>query len=735
MWVDDQPGSINRGLVRATVDGQPPYDRGEIARNGQLQRCNINWLTARSALNNARALYVDLVNSVPILIQPNFNGDIDPADAQEWGAVIAEGFTRLIRNWPQWPFQLDQLIDQFVGYGVGFACHESMRDWRWISLGLGDVLFPRSTKADEEHVEIVMMRRAYFPYELIDAVRDKKVAADKGWNIEGVIDAVMYKAQGNDPRIGNDYEQLEREMFESTFYYSYASKIDMIWTDHLYTRESDGTYTHQITLTEKVTDDKGNPKANQPGFLFEKISEFDNISDFFTIFPNGGGNGDIHGQRGILFDIFPQTQAINQIQCEMVDNVRLSCSMLLQCGSEEALSDLGMIDLGPFKVLPPKVNLVETQLNAPTQDALSTLGYLTNQQSSNTGQYSPMSTNDAIGEAQTGQQGRMVAANQNILSQSQANVFYAKLTHLMNRVFRRAARDDWQAGEPGGREALAFQKWLYSRGVPLPTEELNVLGSVSDVEVVRAIGYGSPANRMSVQSQLATLAGSMSPEAQNEYARYTVTALTDTRMANLLFPRMSTKPSEVQDQTIAGLENGLLRLGQQVAVSGNNLIHATSHTAAIVQMMQEALQGKVQPQAIVTFLQPAIQHTQQHVELLAKDNINQKKAPEFTPILTQANALMQKAMSIQQRNDAQSAKLGQQNDAVQQQEDPTDPTQIPLAQARVMDTLSKIDERKQKLALEQQKFQVEAQTKVAKTAHNDAALASKINFESQRNGK
>lgn len=711
IWVDDQPGSINRGLLRAIVDGAPPYDRGEIARNGQLMRCNINWLTARAALNNARALYVDLINSVPTFITVEFDGQIDAGDANEWQNIIAEEFTRTLRNWGQFQSRVDDLVDEFVGYGVGFGYNDSKRDWRFISAGLGHVLFPRSTKTDEESVEIVMMRRPYFPFELMDAIRDKNTASDRGWNVEEVVNAVANKAQGDDPRISNDYETLEKEMFEATFYYSYASKAEMIWTDHLFVREIDGGYTHMIVLTEKSGD-----------FLYRKIKEFDSAEDFFTIFPNGGGNGDIHGQRGLLFDIFPQTQAINQIQCEFVDNMRLSLSMILQVESEEALLDLGMVDLGPFKILPPKVQIANANIQPPNADAIGALTFLSSQQAANTGQYSPLAASNAIQASPTAYQARAVTANDNTLSQSQTNTFYVKWTHLMRRIYRRLALDDWQAGEPGGKEALEFQKRCYARGIPLPTEELNVLASPIDIQSVRAVGYGSPANRMSIQAQMMQFAGQMSPQAQNEFMRNVVSSLVSGQAANLYFPRMGTMPSQSDDQHIADLENALLRMGQQVPVAGNNLIHATSHTAAIVQMMQEALSGSVQPQAIVTFLQPAIQHTQEHLQLLAKDNINQTKVQQFTPILVQANALMQKAMTIQQKNAAQAAQLGQQNQQVEQQEAPTDPL-LPLKMQKLQAEIAAIPVKTQ---MEMVKTKADVDAKQASSAHKDASLAHKI---------
>lgn len=718
IWIDDQPGSINRGLLRGIVDGQPPYDRGEISRNGQLMRCNINWLTARAALNNARALYVDLVDSTPTLISVEFDGSFDPADASEWSNIIAEEYTRTMRNWGQFQSRLDDLVDEFVGFGVGFAYHESSRDWRWIAAGLGHVLFPRSTKTDEQSVEIVMMRRPYFPFELMDAIRDKEAAGVRGWNVECVINAVMTKAQGNDPRLGNDYETLEKEMFEATFYYSYASKTEMIWTDHLYTREIDGGYTHQIVLTEKAG-----------GFLYEKIKEYDSAEDFFTIFPNGGGNGDIHGQRGLLFDIFPQTQAINQIQCEFVDNMRLSLSMILQVESEEALMDLGMIDLGPFKILPPKVQIATANITPPNADAIGALTYLTSQQAANTGQYSPLASSNAIQMSPTAYQARAATANDNTLSQSQANVFYNKWTFLNKRTYFRLARDDWQAGEPGGKEALEFQKRCYARGIPLPTEELNVLASVTDVQSVRAVGSGSPANRMAIQAQLMQFAGQMSPQSQNELMRNVVSAMVNVQSANLYFPR-TTNPSQSNDQHIADLENSLMRLGQPVPVAGNNLVHATSHTAAIVQMMQDALTGKVQPESIVTFLQIAIQHTQEHVQLLSQDKVNSTKANQFTPILAEANALMQKAMSMAQKNAAEAQKLGAQNQQAQQQEAPLQ--QDPLIPLKAQDIQSKIAERNQKMQIEGAKVAADIQAKKAGTAHKDASLAHKIVVDSSK---
>ena len=719
MWIDDQPGSINRGLLKGIVDGAPPYDRAEVARNGQLMRCNVNWLTARAALNNARALYVDLINSVPTFITVEFGGEIDPADGMEWANIIAEEFTRTLRNWPQFQSKVDDLVDEFVGFGVGFAYHEAKRDWRWISAGLGHVLFPRSTKTDEDCVEIVMMRRPYFPFELMDAVRNKAAAEERGWDVKEVVNAVANKAQGNDPRLGNDYETLEKEMFESTFYYSYASKTEMIWCDHLYTREIDGGYTHQIVLTEKAG-----------GFLYERIKEFDSAEEFFTIFPNGGGNGDIHGQRGLLFDIFPQTQAINQIQCEFVDNMRLSLSMMLQVESEEALLDLGMVDLGPFKILPPKVQIMNANIQPPNADAVGALTYLTSQQAANTGQYSPLASSQAIQQSPTAYQARAATANDNTLSQSQANVFYVKWTHLLRRVYKRLAMPDWAASEPGGKEALEFQKRIYAKGVPLPTPELDVLQSPIDVQAVQAVGYGSPANRMAINAQLMQYAGQMSPEAQNELMRNSVAALCNVQQANLYFPRMGTNPSQVMDQKIAEDEDNFMRMGQPVSIFGNNLIHATAHTAAIVQMMQQVLQSAntptpVPPQAVVTFLQLAIPHTQQHVELLAKDNINQQKAANFGPILVQANALMQKMMSQVQKNQALAAKVGAENQQVQQEQDPLQPLKAQKLQAEIQ----AIQTRTQ---LEPVKVKASIDTHQTAAAHKDASLAHKIMVDSSK---
>jgi hypothetical protein len=718
IWIDDQPGSINRGLLRAVVDGAPPHDRGEVARNGQQFRCNINWLTARAALNNARALYVDLINSVPNLITGGFSGDIDPGQASEWAMIICEKFTRMLRKWPQFPAKVDDLVDEFVGYGVGFGYHDNPRDWRWVSAGLGNVLFPRSTKTDEESVEICMMRRPYFPFELMDVIRDKQQATDRGWNVKEVVAAVAEKAQGNDPRIGNDYETLEKEMFEATFYYSYASKTEMVWTDQLYVREIDGTYTHMVVLVEKAGD-----------FLYRRESEVKSVSEFLTIFPNGGGNGDIHGQRGLLFDIFPQTQAINQIQCEFVDNMRLSLSMMLQCESEEALLDLAVVDIGPFKVLPPKVQVITTNIMPPNADAVGALNYLTSQQAANTGQYSPMSTNNAMANAPTAYQARGATANDNTLSQSQANVFYAKWTHLMKRVYQRVSEDDWQASEPGGKEALEFQKECYEAGIPLPTDELNVLKSFGDIQAVQAIGYGSPANRMAINALLAQYAGAMSPEAQNEFYRNTVSSIAGNQAANLYFPRMTTMPNQGDDKKFAEMEDGMMRLGQPVSIFGNNLIHLTTHVGDMVQMMQEVLQGQMQPQPVITFLQLVIPHAQQHIELLAKDNINQGKAAEFAPILVEANALLQKMMSQQQRNQALAAKLGSQNQQAQQT---VDPMEQGKTQAQIADIQSKIAERTQKMQLEAVRTKAEVDAKAAESQHKDATLAHKITLDSTK---
>jgi hypothetical protein len=720
MWTDDKISNINRSLLQGMVDGERPWKESDLARNGQSYRCNVNWLTARAALNNARALFIDLLNSVPTLIDIEMDGDIDPTDAKEYSTVIAEEFTRTLRNWRQFQFQCDRLVDNFVGFGVGFAYHDSDRDWRWVSAGIGELLFPRSTRACEEYVEVVMMRRAYFLYELEEKIADEKIAKAKGWNPDAVRLAMEFHNK-RDPRWGTDWEQRERELFESTYTFSYGSKSDMVWCDHLYVREIDGTYTHYILLTGGGDD-----------FLYQREEEYLSCSDFLSIFTNGAGNGDIHGQRGLLFDIFPQTRAINEVQCSFVDNLRLSGALMLQATSEDAIQDMAMIDFGPFKILPAGVTISPTNLMAPTQDAVQALQYLSNQQASNTGQYSSFETNNQILQAATAFQARAATANDNSLSQSQTNIFYSSVTHLFRRVLRRLLKPDWQAGEPGGEEALEMQKRIFMRGVPPPKEgQIDVFGSIIDVQAVRAVGYGSPANRMGIMTQVAQLAGAMAPPAQNEFYRNSITGLLgNQRAADIYFPR---EPSaeEGLDQKIADFENQLMRVGQPQSVQGNNLVHATSHAAAIVQLIQEALapQSQVTPQAVVTCLTQAIPHLQQHVQLLAQDHVNQQKAAQYGPILVQANAFLKKNQSIQQQNAAQSAQLGQ--DAATTQQAP-DPLVQSKTAAEIQDIQSRIQERQVNSQVKMASAAAKIKAEQAAAAHKDATLAHKINVDTTR---
>ena len=147
----DSINAKNRSEVDAMFDGAPPYDDNSLREAGMASRCNLNFGEAESLLESSLAGYVDLVQSVENLITVEVK-EADPQKKGDYERVIAEGFTKMLREWDEFNFKHVLNSTYFIKHGVSVAYWEDEYDWRWQISKIGDFLLPRRTFAAEEMV-------------------------------------------------------------------------------------------------------------------------------------------------------------------------------------------------------------------------------------------------------------------------------------------------------------------------------------------------------------------------------------------------------------------------------------------------------------------------------------------------------------------------------------------------------------------------------------------------------
>lgn len=135
----DDKSARNRAEIQAMFDGVPPYSDSDLVASGQAYRCNVNFDEASSILESATAGYIDLIHSVEHLLTLKTEYG-DSNRRAEYNDILANELTRAIRSWPQFHFNYQLLVQNFVAHGVGIAYWEDDIDWRWRVSMFGDFL-------------------------------------------------------------------------------------------------------------------------------------------------------------------------------------------------------------------------------------------------------------------------------------------------------------------------------------------------------------------------------------------------------------------------------------------------------------------------------------------------------------------------------------------------------------------------------------------------------------------
>lgn len=665
----DRPASYDRAKCRALLDGFPPYSQEELIALGQGARTNNNFLECQSEFESALAPYHELINGVDRFINCYPSHGVD-RDRVRWGNIIAEEFTRTLKDWRQFNYQNDKLFREFVGFGVGLAYWKDDIDWRYETGGWDDFAVPRGTKANEEEVDVIVMERPMLPHQLYAKISDREEAEKLGWNIRAVESSIA-KATSVDNRMYDDFEQIEKEIKNNDFYYSYgAAKSRKIWCRHMLTREFDGSYSHYIF-------DRDTPSA----YLYKKRFRYKCAQDAFIFFTAGTGNGDIHSIRGMLYKGYPQWMMSNRLQCQVIDSAMISSTMLVQPESEKDVENLGVSYFGPFAVLSSGMRVVQNNVQFQGGVAAEVMNLLSRQRQNNLGSYQSRAVTPEGGE-RTATEVEAQLAMTATLSTAAVNTFYYSWQPLMEATFRRLNRPDWVETEPGGREALDFRKRCLVRGVPA-----KALDSHCRIEAVRSIGYGSPAKRLMDSRALLSMLPYMPPEGQNLAIRQYITSqLGHGQFTDVYVPMLEADQLPSADQKLAEQENNLMSLGFQQSIIGNDVLHAKVHAPDIFQLVQAVTNQQIDPGAFIAQFEIKMPHIQAHIQKFSGDPNQQ---PLYSALRQELEAATKIYNQIKQRYEQEMQK------AMQEQQQAV-PQSDPMQEIEVADRMSKIREREAK---------------------------------------
>jgi hypothetical protein len=639
----DDVNARNRSEVDAMFDGQPPYDDGTLREAGMASRCNLNFGEAEALLEASLAGYVDLVQSVENLITVEVK-EQDPGKKSDYERIIAEGFTKMLREWDEFNFKHVLNSTYFVKHGVSVAYWEDEYDWRWQVSKIGDFLIPRRTFAAEEMVEVAVSPRVMRAHELYSFIKNEDRASEIGWDVDEVKKAILANSGATDSYHISDWERYQEDLKNNDIYVSHGagSEIRVI---HAWVKEYDGTISHYISLADGSNEE----------FLYQKRSRFRRACDAFVTFCYGvGTNGYYASIRGLGYKIFPHIQVSNRMRCQFVDGAMLSTSLLIQPDSEDSLENLAFEYLGPFSVLNSGVQILEKNLPNIGQNAIPVLQDMSQQLRERAGAYRSVAGNPTSKERTKFEVQAQLQGDARLTSGAM-NLFYEPWTRLLRGCFRRAVRADYLAEERGGEAVAAFKKYCSSRGVPLDV----LHNKVTEVRAVRSIGAGSDQLRLIAMDEFMAISSQFDEQGRQSLLRDRVAARVGYDHVDRYVPKLP-ESRPVIDERIAEFENAGMSQGRQFTPQSteNHFVHASVHIQDIANLAESVKQQQADLQTAAQYFQIALPHATQHMQFVAQDASRKQEYGQLKQLLQQSGEIAQQTVEKAAAEQARAAEAG-----------------------------------------------------------------------------
>lgn len=677
---DDQIASYRRSQIQGIIDGNPPYNEQQLREMGQADRINVNWGHAEAKVEAAVIPYFDILTSVGSYATVKTKYGKDMGKREEWSRIITEEFHRLLSSSnPNFLAQHQVAHKELVIHGQACMYFPDGTDWRAKAIEPYALVVPKGSKVDWDNWEFCYILDELYCEQLYSYIEDEEAAKRGGWDVEQCREAIM-QARVDEQDQRRPWEWYQRELKNNALYYSYA-KSKIIKVAHFYVKEYDGRISHYIF-----------DRLNSTEFLCQKIGRYDKFSNAFTVFLNGVGNGFYHGVRGLGQKVYKYAEAMNRVNNALMEGVILGSCVMFQPNSAADAEKLKTVQIGPYRILPPGLNLTQANVSSNLSAAMQTAQFFQGQESDDIGSFMPSVSGG--GRKKSNKEVEMEIGEKSRLTNTRAEIYLQALDVHYAEVYRRAANPNLIEEDHGGREALRFQEACMDRGVPAAA-----MLDIDSVKATRSIGQGSSAARMQAMELIGQYLPQLPESNRKRVINANIAAIAGQTGVETFGIPEDVKP-DGNDLSIASLENNALQQGGQVLIDPdqNHYTHLTVHLQFAGSLVQGVQQQQVDPRQVSGAMQAIIPHALSHLEFLQQDPTRQDQYDSMNEQLSELMKIADQLNKYAQQIDEQ-----EQAQAAQQQ---GQPQQDPKAMVAM-----------NKIQLDRMKFENDAQIKQAKAQH------------------
>lgn len=595
--------------VYGLVSGNPPYNKGELVKQAQAWRCNVNWRIAESFLNLALTAYWDVIAEAPSYAAVHVESD-NPDESEEWSGIASEEFDKLNRRDTSLNFMFRRNHHDMVLYRCGPSMFEDTLTYKARPIECGNLLVPDRAKSCVDEWSMAVIRTEYRVDELFGFIRNPKAANLAGWDCPAVRDALMKAApQGMWPLNGRyNWEWFSQHVRNNDYYFSTIS--ESIPCAHLFFKEFPqdgepvGRITHCIVLESEESDK----------FLFRKEGRFGSWQQIIHPFYYDTGDGTHHSVKGLGIKAYGALETYNRMECHGVDAAFWSSSMHMQAQDAAAMENLSVTTMGPYIWHPPGGNFLQVQMGQQMDGLMAVKQDLLNTVTSNLAQYR-QGQMEKSGNPKTARQVSYEAVNQSVIGKSGMTWYFEQLDDFWKERYRRVMNPNLTMTHADYAEAKMYKDRCVKRGVPLS------FLARADVRATRTVGYGSADERMQAMSRLLGRIPLYDEDGRRKILEDITKMDVGPALARRYIRPDATPSREIQEQAAEAQQNvAVMKTGLEpmVTPSQNPVIFAQVYLVAASQAAASLQQGG-NPSEIYTFIDIAGSAIRKQLDRFAQD--------------------------------------------------------------------------------------------------------------------
>lgn len=179
---DREGRSQKRALVDGLVQGNPPYSRRALVKEGRGDATNVNWRTAEAYEDSAGGAIYDIFSEAPTYATieldaaAEFDGQ-EPDKTVEWSGIVTEEFHYLMRSDRSWDSVMQNSIRETVRFGAGPLFFRDTVDWRNCNVLFSNLLVPEDASSDVNKWEACAVLDDALAHQLYELIHDSDAAS------------------------------------------------------------------------------------------------------------------------------------------------------------------------------------------------------------------------------------------------------------------------------------------------------------------------------------------------------------------------------------------------------------------------------------------------------------------------------------------------------------------------------------------------------------------------------